>query len=134
MALYLGFDSSTQSLTAMLIEVSAGGERRVIYEDALRFDEDLPEYGTRNGVLPNDDPLVAHSSPLVWADALDRSMARIRDAGHDLSDIRTIAGSGQQHGSAAGRLAYAIGGHRAAEDLHRVVDCQRRYDISAGRI
>ena len=99
MALYLGFDSSTQSLTAMLIEVSAGGERRVIYEDALRFDEDLPEYGTRNGVVPNEDPLVAHSSPLLWADALDRSMARIRDAGHDLSDIRAISGSGQQHGS-----------------------------------
>ncbi len=100
MALFLGFDSSTQSLTAMLIEVSAEDDRRVVFEHSIRFDEGLAEYGTQNGVLPHDDPLVAHSSPLLWADALDRMMGIVtRESGHDPSEIKAIAGSGQQHGS-----------------------------------
>ena len=33
--------------------------------------------------------------------------------------------AGQQHGAAAGRQADAVGGHRAGEDLHRVVNRHR---------
>jgi xylulokinase len=40
------------------------------------------------------------SSPLMWADALERMMAIVaRDSGLDLTEIRAISGSGQQHGS-----------------------------------
>jgi len=100
MALYLGFDSSTQSLTAILIEVAETGDRRVVFEHSLRFDEAFPDYGTHNGVLPREDVLLAHSSPLLWAEALDAMMEIIaRDSGADLSQLRAISGSGQQHGS-----------------------------------
>ena len=54
MALYLGLDSSTQSLTAIVIEVTER-RREVVFEDSVSFDAALPHYGTRGGVLPLDD-------------------------------------------------------------------------------
>ncbi len=100
MSLYIGFDSSTQSLSAIAIEVGDDGERRVVFERSLRFDEDFPDYGTKNGVLPDDDPLVAHSSPLLWVEALDCMMGIVAtESGLDLTQLKAISGSGQQHGS-----------------------------------
>jgi len=99
MSIYLGFDSSTQSLTVIAIEVD-GSRRSVIYEHALNFDSEFPSYKTKNGVLPHPDPLVARSSPLLWAEALDRLMAIVaKESGIDLKQVRAISGSGQQHGS-----------------------------------
>jgi xylulokinase len=98
-SLYLGLDSSTQSLTGVVIEIG-GRERRVAWRGSLNFDVDLPEYGTRNGILPGDDPRVAISSPVLWAAALERLMSDLREAsGLDLSRLRGISGAGQQHGS-----------------------------------
>jgi len=99
MPIYLGFDSSTQSLTVIAIEVEGAG-RRVLYEKSLRFDESFPGYGTKNGVLPHEDPLVARSSPQMWAEALDMLMGLFaKESGIDLSRIAAVSGSGQQHGS-----------------------------------
>jgi xylulokinase len=99
MALYLGFDCSTQSLSAIVIEVD-GDRRRIVFEDSLSFDRDFPEYGTAGGVVRGEQPLEVLASPLMWADALDRMMARIaRDASLDLAQIRGISGAAQQHGS-----------------------------------
>jgi xylulokinase len=98
MSLYLGLDSSTQSLTAILLDIEKGG-RRVVFESSLNFDETLPRYGTRHGVLPDDDPSVAVSSPLMWSDALDVMLARVASSGVELSRLAAIAGSAQQHGS-----------------------------------
>jgi len=96
--LYLGLDSSTQSLTAIVLLVE-GDRARVVFESSLQFDEALPGYGTRHGVLPGDDPSVAVSSPLLWADALDVVLGRIAASGLDLRSLAAIAGSAQQHGS-----------------------------------
>ncbi len=105
---YLGIDSSTQSLSAVAIDVEPGpggagpagpARRRVVAEASINFDQELPQYGARNGVLPNPDPKVAHSPPLLWADALDRIFPKLKELGVDLSRVRAIAGSGQQHGS-----------------------------------
>ena len=74
MNLYLGLDSSTQSLSALVIAVGPDDERRVAFEHTLNFDAEFPEYFTQNGVLAHDDPTVKHSSPLLWAAALDRMM------------------------------------------------------------
>jgi xylulokinase len=98
MPLYLGLDSSTQSLTAIVLDVE-GDHRRVAFESSLGFDEALPRYGTRHGVLPADDPAVAVSSPLMWAEALDDMLARVVSSGLELGRIAAIAGSAQQHGS-----------------------------------
>ena len=98
MPLYLGLDSSTQSLTAIVIDVE-GDRRDVVFQSSLQFDAALPQYGTRHGVLPHDDPAIAQSSPAMWADALDLMLARVAASGLDLSRLAAISGSAQQHGS-----------------------------------
>lgn len=98
MSLYLGFDSSTQSLTAIVLE-AGGGRTQVVFETSLTFDDALPHYGTRHGVLPGSEAGVAVSSPLMWADALDLMMEKIRASRLDLRRLAAIAGSAQQHGS-----------------------------------
>jgi xylulokinase len=97
-SLYLGLDSSTQSLTAIVLE-AAGGRAQVALETSFAFDEALPQYGTRHGVLPRTEAGVAVSSPLMWADALDRMLARVAASGLDIGQLAAIAGSAQQHGS-----------------------------------
>jgi xylulokinase len=96
--LYLGLDSSTQSLSAIVIEVD-GHAARVALETSIPFDEALPQYGTRHGVLPSPEPGVAVSSPVMWAEAMDLMMGRLAASGLDLSRLAAISGSAQQHGS-----------------------------------
>jgi xylulokinase len=96
--LYLGLDSSTQSLSAIVISIE-GADRGVVFQSALSFDEVLPHYGTEHGVLPRGDPHVATSSPMMWAEALDLMMARLAASGLDLTRLAAVSGSAQQHGS-----------------------------------
>lgn len=99
MALYLGLDSSTQSLTAIVVEID-GDRRAIVFQHTLEFDREFPCYGTSHGVLPNENPVVAHSSPLMWAAALDRAMGIVSGAlAGRLRDLRAISGAAQQHGS-----------------------------------
>jgi xylulokinase len=97
-ALYLGLDCSTQSFSAVVLE-SSGGRHRVVFERSLPFDATLPHYGTRHGVLPSVAPAVAHSSPVMWIEALDRLFAELAASGLDLRLLAALSGSAQQHGS-----------------------------------
>lgn len=97
--IYLGFDSSTQSLTATAIEVE-NGRREVRLSRTFRFDDVLPRYGTRNGVLPSPDERIVHAPPLLWAEALELMLGElVREPGIDWNGLRAISGSAQQHGS-----------------------------------
>jgi xylulokinase len=97
--LYLGLDCSTQGLTAIVVEID-GDSRRVVFNSSLNFDRDFPEYQTTGGVRRGADTSEVFASPLMWADALDRMMARIaRAADLDISRLAAIGGSAQQHGS-----------------------------------
>lgn len=96
MSTYLGLDSSTQSLSAILIDLDA---RETLLEVTINYDQRLPEFKTEHGVLPGKDPAVAHSDPLLWVAALDLLFEELRSKGVDLSAIKAISGSGQQHGS-----------------------------------
>ncbi|HEX5071487.1 MAG TPA: FGGY-family carbohydrate kinase [Vicinamibacterales bacterium] len=99
MAVYLGLDASTQSLTATLIEVAAG-RRDVIVEDSLVYDRDLPAYVTSHGVIRPDDPAVVVAPPVMWAEALDVVMARLaRTYPAEMARLAAVSGSAQQHGS-----------------------------------
>ena len=124
-ALYLGFDSSTQGLTATTIEVSSKG-RRVRVTRTLNYDRELPHYRTRHGVLPSHVPGVVHAPPLLWAEALDRLMREIISERVDWRDLRAISGSAQQHGSvylnadAAARVANLDPGQPIGEQLTSV--------------
>ena len=103
MALYLGLDSSTQSLSGIVIDTET---REVVHEHGIGFDAAFPEFGTRNGTLRHDDPTVVHAPPMVWVEALDELMAHLADA-LDPRAIAAVSGSGQQHGSVY--LADAVG-------------------------
>ncbi len=95
---YLGLDSSTQSLSAVVIEVAGDGPARVVLETSLNFDEALPHYGTKHGVLPRTDA-ASVSSPVMWAEALDLLLGHLAARGTNLESIAAISGSAQQHGS-----------------------------------
>jgi xylulokinase len=96
-ALYIGFDSSTQSLTATVIEADHG--RQVVAERVVVFDEALPEFGTHHGVHTSADGRTVTAPPLMWVAALDLLLGQLRDDGIDLADVRAVSGSAQQHGS-----------------------------------
>lgn len=96
MAHYLGLDSSTQSLSALIIDTDSG---EIVLSESLNFGSELPEFGSPQGFLPNPDPKVKHSNPLLWIAAIDRLFTRVRAQGYDLSRVAGISGAGQQHGS-----------------------------------
>ncbi|MDR1498505.1 MAG: carbohydrate kinase [Puniceicoccales bacterium] len=93
---FLGFDSSTQGLKALVIDADAGA---IVAAASVNFGGDLPQYASPEGVLANDDPTVKHANPLLWLEALDLVLRRLVEAGAPLGDVRGIGGSGQQHGS-----------------------------------
>jgi xylulokinase len=106
MSLYVGIDCSTQGLTLQVLSVGADEQlpisalyERVVFQHVVNFDRDLPQYGTRYGVLPSADPAIVHAPPEMWADALDRGLAALASSGLDLSQIAAISGSAQQHGT-----------------------------------
>jgi len=98
MGTYLGFDASTQSLTATLIAITAT-ERRILFEHVLDFDREFPEYETAHGVRAAADGQTVTAPPLMWAAALDRMAGVLASSGVDLAAVRAITGSAQQHGS-----------------------------------
>lgn len=93
---YLGLDSSTQSLSALVVDTDLG---KVVLEETVNFGADLPEYSSPNGFLANPDPKVKHSNPLMWVAALDALLSRMRARGYDLGQVSALSGAGQQHGS-----------------------------------
>lgn len=96
MGLFLGLDSSTQSLSALIIDTDSG---RVVLDESLSFGKELPEYGSPSGFLEHSDPRIKHADPLMWVAALDRLLGRLRASGADLGAVRGISGAAQQHGS-----------------------------------
>lgn len=93
--MYLGFDSSTQSLTAVLIDPSSG---RIIHQQSVNFGTDLPHFQSPSGFLKDGKNGEVHANPLMWLEAVDLLCSRLAQNA-DLSQVKLIGGSGQQHGS-----------------------------------
>lgn len=93
--MYLGLDSSTQSISLMVIDPASC---RIAHQDSVNFGAELPQYGAPSGFRHGAAPGEIHADPRMWLDALDLLLSRATHA-VDLSLIRMIAGSGQQHGS-----------------------------------
>lgn len=89
--LFLGFDLSTQQLKAIVIAEDAS----IVHESAVHFDRDLPIYGTTNGTVNGPDEGEVTSPVLMWLEAIDLVMQRIKNTGVDLSAITSISGAGQ---------------------------------------
>lgn len=95
MSWHLGLDSSTQSISAVIIDIDNG---EIITDTGVSFGE-FPEYACPNGFLANDDALVKHADPLVWVAGLSHLFTQLKGSGIDLTRVASISGSGQQHGT-----------------------------------
>lgn len=93
--LFMGLDSSTQSLKAVIIDEKLN----VMGEYGVNFDADLPEFKTEGGAHHGDDGLTVTSPPLMWVKALDLVLNKMKDDSFPFSRVAAISGSGQQHGS-----------------------------------
>lgn len=93
--MFLGIDSSTQSLTAVLIDTDSG---RIECQLSVNFGTDLPQYHSPSGFIPGGKDGVVHAHPLMWLEALDLLFSRLASQA-DLSRVQCLAGSGQQHGT-----------------------------------
>ncbi len=95
MSKFLGIDASTQSMTGLVIDCAT---EAIVAEESVLFDEHFGDrYGVENGVLELA-PGVVHAPPLMWVEALDLLLQRLRDR-CDLASIAAVSGCGQQHGT-----------------------------------
>ncbi|KAM5313384.1 xylulose kinase isoform 2-T2 [Glossophaga mutica] len=91
----LGWDFSTQQVKVVAVDA----ELNVFYEDSVNFDRDLPEFGTQGGVHVHQDGLTVTSPVLMWVQALDSILEKMKTSGFDFSRVLALSGAGQQHGS-----------------------------------
>ncbi|XP_055519830.1 xylulose kinase isoform X3 [Leucoraja erinacea] len=82
-------------MKAMVID----DDLNVIHETNVKFDDDLPEFGTQNGVHVQSDKITVTTPVLLWVKAMDLLLERLKAANLDLSKLKSLSGSGQQHGS-----------------------------------
>ncbi|XP_066572721.1 xylulose kinase [Amia ocellicauda] len=92
---YLGLDFSTQQLKVIAVDHNLN----VIYQNNVQFDDELPEYKTQGGVHVHGDKLTVTSPVLMWVQALDILLEKMKNAGFDFGRVKALSGSGQQHGS-----------------------------------
>lgn len=93
--MFLGLDSSTQSLSAVILDL---GSREILASQSVNFGNDLPQYHSPSGFLPGGKDGEVHADPRMWLEALDLLFKKLSET-TDLSAITIMAGSGQQHGS-----------------------------------
>jgi len=89
--LFLGLDLSTQQLKAIVI----AEDTSVVYESAVNFTKDLPQYGTVHGVTTGPGPDEVTSPVAMWVHALDLLMERAHTSGVDTSRVAAISGACQ---------------------------------------
>jgi len=93
----MGLDSSTQGVKTVIIDPDQGS---ILASDSVNYGKELGEkYESPEGVLPNKDPLIKHSNPLMWVEALEMLFEKIKKKRIPLDEIKAISGCGQQHGS-----------------------------------
>jgi len=93
--LFAGLDVSTQSCKIVVLDVSA---EEVVYVDTVNYDEDLPQFGTKNGIAQGLEPGISESNPKMWLEAVEKIFEGLRNSDIPQHQIRSISVSGQQHG------------------------------------
>jgi xylulokinase len=110
--LFLGLDSSTQSVKAVVIDE----QKRVVFEEIVNFDADLPRFKTSGGVRRHQDGLSVTSPTLLWVAALDLLLAKMKQRKFPFQRVAAVSGSGQQHGTVYFR-------HGAGDQLADLCSC-----------
>ena len=120
--LSLGLDSSTQSVTAVVLDLDTGS---IVFQHAIDYATDprLNGYGIHHSeyIVPSREPGEADQPPEMYLASLDAMFADLRSAGVDMGAISVINDSGQQHGHVylganAGTLFSRLQSKAAPED------------------
>nr|GMD88911.1 xylulose kinase-like [Ipomoea batatas] len=95
-SLFLGFDSSTQSMKVTVLDANLN----IVATEMVNFDSELPHYKTKDGVYRDASINGRIVSPtLMWVEALELVLQRLEKSKLDFGKVAAISGSGQQHGS-----------------------------------
>ena len=93
MPFILGIDSSTQSISGIILDTKSGD---ITHEASINFESDLPQYECASGYITNEkDEYFA--SPLMWLDGLELLLSTLKSQGAPFQQIAAIAGTAQQH-------------------------------------
>lgn len=95
MAYSIGIDCSTQSISAIVIDLD---NDKLVCEHSINFGNRLPHYDSPNGFLVGKSQNEVYSNPLMWLDAIDLLFNELKDL-CELNNVKAISGAGQQHGS-----------------------------------
>ena len=95
---FAGLDVSTQSLKIVILDYEADS---IVYNDSIIYDEVLPSYNTSNGAIVDQLSGISESNPLMWIDAIQIALDRLKEKGNLLPNVKCISVSGQQHGLVA---------------------------------
>jgi len=95
MSTYLGLDLSTQQLKILV----ANEKLEPLQEVSVHFDSELPEFGTKGGVIIGEDSLTVNVPTLLWVKAVDIALDKLKKQNFDFKSVVAISGTGQQHGS-----------------------------------
>jgi xylulokinase len=121
--LFAGFDVSTQGCKLVVIDRVAGD---VVFVGAVSYDEDLPAYATRDGVIQDVVEGASESDPLMWLAAVELVLERLRSSAVPIEEIRCVSVSGQQHGlvalECAGELARSTS--KLWNDYSTIEECE----------
>ena len=97
--LSLGLDISTQSISAVLIDVDS---REIVYKYSLDYQKDarLKKYGIQgqNYILPPKTEGEANQPAKMFIAAIDALFTDMKAAGQPMKDIMVCNVSAQQHG------------------------------------
>jgi len=96
--LFLGIDSSTQGCKVIVIDTTSGS---VDYTDFINYDQDLPQFGTRHGIVPSEKAEIAEAPPQMWIEAINLLFSRMSQKEYPIQKIKAVSVSGQQHGLVA---------------------------------
>jgi xylulokinase len=89
--LFLGLDLSTQQLKAAIIDHSGALQ----HESSVHFDRELSSFGTTNGALHGEEPGEVYCPVVVWIEAIDLLMDKMKKSGVDFSAIVAVSGAAQ---------------------------------------
>lgn len=95
MSLYLGFDLSTQQLKI----VACNEDLSTHSKYAINFDEFSDKYGTRKGVIANEDTGEVVSPVSLFLEAIQTLLDRMKKENFPFGRVKGISGSCQQHGT-----------------------------------
>lgn len=123
-ALFLGFDCSTQALKCSLLDSSLD----VLGELEVRFDRDLPQYQTTNGVLMGEKGSGEVYSPvLMCVHAMDLLLDKMARAQWPLSRIKAVSGAGQvRRRGAVSRRLRAYTDLPSRSNMHQSIGTRKR--------